>query len=252
MTNAALAPFITAPLMRCGACPIRERAVCSHCNRDELQKLDEIKSYRDYGAGAEIMGAGEGYDFVASIVSGVVKLLKTMPDGRTQMIGLLFPSDFVGHVMRDAAEYDAIAATDVRLCVFRRAPFEKMLKETPRLEHRLLQMTLDELDAAREWLLLLGRKTAREKVASLLLMLAQRKHDLGAGCSGRRDSVELPLTRAEIADYLGLTLETVSRQMSALKKDGVIGLEGKRHIMVPDFDLLMEETGDDSDGGFLV
>jgi CRP/FNR family transcriptional regulator len=63
---------------------------------------------------------------------------------------------------------------------------------------------------------------------------------------------DLPLTREEMADYLGLTLETVSRQMSALKKDGVIALEGKRHIIVPNFDTLMEETGDDSDGGFLV
>jgi CRP/FNR family transcriptional regulator len=63
---------------------------------------------------------------------------------------------------------------------------------------------------------------------------------------------DLPLTREEMADYLGLTLETVSRQMSALKRDGVIGLEGKRHIKVPDFDKLVEEAGDDSDGGFLV
>ena len=80
-------------------------------------------------------------------------------------------------------------------------------------------MTLDELDAAREWMLLLGRKTAREKIASLLAIIARRDAALKpAAAKGGRWSFDLPLTREEMADYLGLTLETVSRQMSALKR----------------------------------
>ena len=113
-------------------------------------------------------------------------------------------------------------------------------------------MTLDELDAAREWMLLLGRKTAREKIASLLAIIARRDAHLKLKSAKGSIVFDLPLTREEMADYLGLTLETVSRQVSALKRDGVIALEGKRHIIVPDFDRLVEETGDDSDGGFLV
>jgi CRP/FNR family transcriptional regulator len=110
---------------------------------------------------------------------------------------------------------------------------------------RLLEMTLDELDAAREWMLLLGRKTAREKIASLLALLARRD----AAAKGRGGVVfDLPLTREEMADYLGLTLETVSRQMTALRKDGVIALDGTRHVRVADFDRLLDETGDDTDG----
>ena len=114
-------------------------------------------------------------------------------------------------------------------------------------------MTLDELDAAREWMLVLGRKTAREKIASLLSIIARRDSTLNMNSMASGQMVfDLPLTREAMADYLGLTLETVSRQISALKHDGVIELQGKRHVTVPDFGRLMEEAGDDSDGGLLV
>ncbi len=228
--------------VRCGDCPIRERAVCAYCNPDELQMLDAIKSYRDYAAGREILAAGEQSSVVGSIVSGVIKLTKTLADGRTQMVGLLFPGDFVGHAMRIRAEYDAVAATDVTLCQFQRKPFETLLRETPRLEQRMLQMTLDELDAAREWLLLLGRKTAREKLASFLLMLARRETDGGGRM--RDISIALPLTRAEIAEYLGLTIETVSRQMTKLRADGVLSFESTRALNLPDLERLALEAGE--------
>jgi CRP/FNR family transcriptional regulator, anaerobic regulatory protein len=112
-------------------------------------------------------------------------------------------------------------------------------------------MTLDELDAAREWMLLLGRKTAREKIASLLAIIARRDASLKVSTVRGRLSFDLPLTREAMADYLGLTLETVSRQVSALKRDGVIELDGKRHVTIPDIDRLLQEAGDDSDGGFV-
>jgi len=120
---------------------------------------------------------------------------------------------------------------------------------TPRVAQRLLEMTLDELDAAREWMLVLGRKTAREKIASLLMIIARRDASLNLRKAEGAMVFDLPLTREAMADYLGLTLETVSRQISALRKDGIIELQGKRHVTVPDFDLLIEEAGDDSDGG---
>ncbi len=123
---------------------------------------------------------------------------------------------------------------------------------TPHIGQRLLEMTLDELDAAREWMLLLGRKTAREKIASLLAILARRDAALKPVQTRRKIVFDLPLTREAMADYLGLTLETVSRQISALKRDGVITLEGKRHVIVPDFDRLLDEAGDDADGGLLA
>ncbi|WP_370310746.1 transcriptional regulator FnrL [Salipiger bermudensis] len=236
----------------CDDCPIRHRAVCARCESDELERLEEIKYYRKFEAGQMVIWSGDKMDFVGSVVSGIASLTQTMEDGRTQMVGLLLPSDFVGRPGRTNAAYDVVATTDLVMCCFRKTPFEEMMMRTPHIAQRLLEMTLDELDAAREWMLVLGRKTAREKIASLLSIIARRDATLKMRGSDAPFVFDLPLTREAMADYLGLTLETVSRQMSALKKDGVITLEGKRHVTVPDMDRLMQEAGDDSDGGMLA
>ena len=240
-------PSLTAP--QCGDCPIRHRAVCARCETDELASLDAIKFYRSFEAGQTLIWSGDRMDFVASVVSGVATLSQVMEDGRTQTVGLLFPSDFVGRPGRDTAAFNVVAETDLLMCCFRKKPFEELMVRTPHIAQRLLEMTLDELDVAREWMLLLGRKTAREKIASLIAIVARRDASLHMKPAGGRMVVDLPLTREAMADYLGLTLETVSRQISALKRDGLIRLEGKRHVTIPDYDRLLEEAGDDSDGG---
>jgi CRP/FNR family transcriptional regulator len=236
----------------CGDCPIRHRAVCARCEADELARLDAIKYYRSFQAGQTLIWSGDRMDFVASVVTGVASLTQTMEDGRTQMVGLLLPSDFVGRPGRENATYTVTAVTDLLMCCFRRKPFEELLRSTPHIGQRLLEMTLDELDAAREWMLLLGRKTAREKIASLISIIARRDTSLNRHTRGKPIVFDLPLTREAMADYLGLTLETVSRQVSSLKRDGIIVLEGSRRVIVPDFDRLTDEAGDDTDGGFLV
>lgn len=235
----------------CGDCPIRHRAVCARCESEELARLEGMKYYRSFQAGQTVVWSGDRMDFVGSVVTGIATLTQTMEDGRRQMVGLLLPSDFVGRPGRSVAAYDVTAVTDLVMCCFRKKPFEEMMTETPHVAQRLLEMTLDELDAAREWMLLLGRKTAREKIASLLAIIARRDATLKLKTARGAMHFELPLTREEMADYLGLTLETVSRQMSALKKDSVIDLEGKRRVLIPDFLRLVEETGDDSDGGMV-
>ncbi len=235
----------------CGDCPIRHRAVCARCESDELARLEQIKYYRSFQAGQTVIWSGDRMDFVASVVSGIATLTQTLEDGRRQMVGLLLPSDFVGRPGRALAAYDVTATTDLVMCCFRKKPFEDMMVTTPHVAQRLLEMTLDELDAAREWMLLLGRKTAQEKIASLLGIIARRDATLKLKTPKGAMVFDLPLTREEMADYLGLTLETVSRQISALKREGVILLEGKRHVTIPDFDRLMEVAGDDSDGGML-
>ena len=239
-------PIIQMP-RDCGECPIRHRAVCARCDPSELEELDRIKYYRTFQAGQNVIWAGDRMDFVGSVISGIATLTQTMEDGRTQMVGLLLPSDFVGRPGRAEAPYNVVATSDLLMCCFRKRPFEQIIRDTPRISQRLLEMTLDELDAAREWMLVLGRKTAREKIASLLAIIARRSAMAMLTEDTGQAVFDLPLTREAMSDYLGLTLETVSRQISSLKRDGVIELQGKRHVTVPDFARLLSEAGDDGD-----
>jgi len=216
-----------------------------------LAKLDAMKTYRTFQAGETIVLAGQEVEVLGSVVSGVATLSRTLPDGRRQMVGLLLPSDFVGRPGRRTAPYDVVAANEVMICQFIKPQFEALVSATPALERRLLDMTLDELDAAREWMLLLGRKTAREKIASLLVIIARRDAAMNSKIIGDGLRFALPLTREAMSDYLGLTIETVSRQISALKRSEIIVLEDSRHVRVPDFVARLDEAGDDSDGGFI-
>lgn len=235
----------------CSECPIRHRAVCSRCEPDELTELNSIKFYRSYQAGQTIATRGDEMELISSVVVGTATLSRVMEDGRTQIVGLLLPSDFIGRPGRAQLQYDVVAVSDVTLCCFRRGPFEAMALKTPHISERMLEMALDELDAARDWMLLLGRKTAREKVASFLLLIHKRSLRPGGENLGDELRLELPLTREVMATYLGLTIETVSRQLTALRKDGIIGVEGKKVIIVKDLIALMMESGDDDDGGIL-
>lgn len=229
--------------LTCASCPIRHRAVCSDCDAIELAMLEEIKYYRNYAAGQTILWAGDQMGFVGSVVRGVACLGQTLQDGRTQMLGLLLPSDFIGRPGRSASPYDVTAVSDVTLCCFRRKPFESLMISTPHVAERLLAMTLDELDAAREWMMILGRKTAREKLSSLLVILARRDPAFAKTGFPMPLTITLPLTRDAMANYLGLTLETVSRQISALKADRIITLTDARTVVVPDLGKLIAAAG---------
>jgi CRP/FNR family transcriptional regulator len=235
----------------CSECPIRHRAVCARCDTEELQKLEEAKFYRSFAQGQTIAMRGDDMDVISSVVTGTATLSRVLEDGRTQIVGLLLPSDFIGRPGRKHLQYDVTAVSAVTLCCFRRAPFEAIVAETPHIGERMLEMALDELDAARDWMLLLGRKTAREKVASFLLLIHKRSIRPGGDELGENLRLELPLTREVMATYLGLTIETVSRQVTALRKSGLIETEGKKVIVIKDLIGLMSESGDDDDGGML-
>lgn len=233
---------------RCEHCAIRHKAVCGALSDQELAGLTRISRQRQIKAGQTILSDEEQSEFFANVVSGTIKLSKTLADGRQQIVGLQFPPDFVGRAYGPENSFFAEAATDVELCCFPKDGFERLLRDFPDLEHRLFEHTLSELDSAREWMLLLGRKTAEEKVASFLLMIAQRVPNIGCKHSDELNFVKfaLPLTRADIADYLGLTIETVSRQFTRLKTQGVIEIANKRDISVPDVDALADRADQDS------
>lgn len=232
----------------CENCSVRHKAVCAAMSRDEIERLNSIAHFKTFPPGQLVLSDSEATDSFGTIVSGVIKLSKSLADGRRQIVGLLFPSDFLGRPMRRTSPYDAITVTEVKLCAFPRSRFEALIKDVPALEDHMLSHALDELDAAQEWLLLLGRKTAAEKVASLLLLMARRMAVVGCANHNGIQGVtfDLPLSRGEMAEFLGLTIETVSRQLTKLKVAGAIELHGVRGITVPDLARLdcASEQGD--------
>ena len=147
--------------------------------------------------GEELIGDAENIESYSNVLSGVVKLTKTLSDGRQQIVGLQFAPDFLGRPFKTESAVSAEAATRVELCSFPRGVMERMMADQPDLKHRLLQQTLKELDEARDWMVTLGRKTAAEKVASFLLMIARNIDPAEAGQRGT--TFDLPLSRAEIA-----------------------------------------------------
>lgn len=227
----------------CVSCEARHRGVCGALNPDQLVALSKSTKRHKAEAGRELMSDVGSVDRFSNVLSGVVKLTKTLSDGRQQIVGLQFAPDFLGRPFQAESTLTAEAATDVELCSFPRQALERMMKEQPDLEHRLLEQKLRELDQARDWMVALGRKTAAEKIASFLLMIA-RNIDPAAGLERRGASFDLPLSRAEIADFLGLTVETVSRQITRLRGEKVIRVENNRHVIVDDIGRLAARAGD--------
>ncbi|PWV98954.1 Crp/Fnr family transcriptional regulator [Hoeflea marina] len=226
------------PLL-CRACEARHRGVCGALRPEQLIELSKHSTRKRVGSASELYGESRQGSTYSNIIAGVVKLTKMMADGRQQIVGLQFAPDFLGRPFRAESNLTAEAATEVSVCSFPKSVIDRMIGETPELEHRLLQQTLKELDEARDWMLTLGRKTASEKVASFLLLIATHVDP-----ESELDSAEfeLPLTRSDIADFLGLTIETVSRQLTRLRKDGVIVINNNRCVIVPNLDMLAQRA----------
>ncbi|MEO0679495.1 MAG: Crp/Fnr family transcriptional regulator [Pseudomonadota bacterium] len=231
----------------CLDCAIREDAICSGCGTGELETLTTAKSYRNYGPGASIVLMGEQTEFLGSMVEGVAGISRLLADGRRQMVGLLYPGDFIGRPFSYEAPFDVVSITDVRICAFQRSRFETFIRKMPSMEARLLEMTLDELDSARDWMVLLGRKTAQEKLATFFVLAGRRTARRLRQAPRDGLMIELPLTREDMADFLGLTIETVSRQIGALKKAGVIRLSDARRLSVPNWQALIDASGEDGE-----
>ena len=223
----------------CRSCEARHGGICSALTPAQLAELSKHASRRKVEAGNEVIGQGESITSYSSILNGVVKLSKVMADGRQQIVGLQFAPDFMGRPFLGESRMSAEAATDTEICVFPRRAIERLMRDAPSLERLLHNQALQELDDARDWMLTLGRKTAQEKVASFLWLIANHADPEMAD----RSFFDLPLSRSDIADFLGLTIETVSRQMTKLRKDGVIQIENNRHIIVPDLDRLADAAG---------
>lgn len=221
--------------MKCNQCPVRSTSICSSIGVESARDLGRVVHRMRIPEGRVIYGGNQRAKTFGIIISGVVKLVIVKPDGRTQIVGLQFPSDFVGRPYSDTSGVFAEAATDLELCCFSGRVFEDLLRDHADLERVVLKRTLNDLDGARDWMFLLGRKSAQEKVASLLHLIAERGAEPACDCSEMPVSpstFRLPLSRTEIAECLGLRVETVCRQLAQLKSRGIIATNRRRTFTV--------------------
>ena len=218
----------------CRACSVRHLTLCAALDDQEVADIAAIVSSVELGPGEPLFDEAEPAKHVFNVTAGAIKIYKLLPDGRRQMTGFLFPGDFLGLANDDIYAYSAEAVTFSTLCRFPRNKLEPLLERYPKMERRLLSMASHELAVAQEQMLLLGRKTAREKVASFLLMLSRRA--IQRGQPG--NPVSVPMSRNDIGDYLGLTTETVSRTFTQLKQGGSIVLSGNGKVELANPDAL--------------
>ena len=226
----------SAPLLEpghpCADCAVRLLAICGVLNSNELGELKRAGAEVAFPAGATITYEGDVANHVYNLTSGTLRLSKLLPDGRRQIAGFLFPGDFLGITMEDEHAFTVEAIGPAALCRFTRSQFDGFVEAHPHLERRLYALAAHELAAARQQLVLLGRKTATERVASFLLMLADRYESTLDALSAA--DVVLPMSRSDIADYLGLRIETVSREITGLKASRLIQLTTTHNIRLID------------------
>lgn len=215
---------------RCQACKARDNSLCAAMRDDEISALHAIGRRRSLPAGQVFNWAGDQNHHCATIVEGMLKVTASTTDGREQIVALLFPGDFVGELFEEDATLTVSTLCDTDLCTYPRAAFERTLEGHPRMERMLFRRTLATLGDARGRMLALGRRNARERIAGFLLELVERT-GRPAATGGVR--IAIPISRGEMADYLGLTIETVSRQLSQLKAAGVLAFaKGDRSCIV--------------------
>ncbi len=220
----------------CAACEVREMSLCNVLDDQEISELAAIVTSLECGARDPIIDEGEPADSVYNVTDGAVKLFKLLPDGRRQITGFLFAGDFLGIALSETYAYSAESVNKTKLCRIPRAKLEGLLDRFPKLEKRLLGIASNELIQAQDQMLLLGRKSAKEKLCSFLLNLSNRAKTRALN----PNTVFVPMSRADIGDYLGLTTETVSRTFTNLKRNGVIRLREGGYVELADLESLKE------------
>lgn len=217
----------------CFDCTVRLEAVCGVLDGEELRAFRNSGMTTRLDAGRTLFHEGDRADNVFTLTTGLLRLSKLLADGRRQITGFVFPGDFLGITMEDEHAFTAEAIAPAELCRFPRSRFDGFIEGHPHMERRLYALAAHELAAARQQLVLLGRKTAAEKLASFILMLADRSGEEGVPAHPG-DTVALPMSRNDIADYLGLRIETVSRELTALKTARLIQLTGTHTLRLLD------------------
>lgn len=214
----------------CAGCAVRGLSVCSVLDADELKEFARLSQSVAVPAKAALLEQDEPADHIYNITMGVVRLYRLLADGRRQIVGFALPGDFLGLAMARRNVFSADAVGPVAACRFSRDAFSDYVDSKPHLLKRLHEMATHELTLAQDQMVLLGRRTAEEKVAAFLLATRDR----WSRVNGAQRHVPLPMSRQDIGDFLGLTVETVSRMMTRLARERAI-------LIVPDGVRILDE-----------
>ena len=208
----------------CPGCPVRSIGVCgTDCGGAEVDLIGSLSRRIAYQHKAALMEEGGPAQHAFNVTSGTVILSRTLPDGRRQVMGFAVAGDFLGLTMRNSNSMTAMALGHVEVCRMQRSHLRDLAQQYPVFLAQLHDMMANELDSAHDHMMLLGRRTVEEKVACFLLTLRARIYR-NQSLSPR---VDLPMTRQDIADYLGVTIETISRTLSKMARNRLL-------VIVPD------------------
>ncbi|GGE00229.1 nitrogen fixation regulation protein FixK [Tsuneonella deserti] len=221
----------------CETCPVRPITICRSQTPDVLADLRRLGSMQKLEAGQPVFHEGDPARRVFMLTFGSLKIYTLLGDGRRQVTGFMFPGDFLGISLEGEYSFTVEALNSAELWWFSRDAFARFIADHPTVEHELYRLSAHELAAAQQQMVLLGRKTAAERLASFFLDL-QRRQERVTGVSER--NVDLPMSRLDIADYLGLTKETVSRMLADLRQRGLIRLAQQNRVEVLDRERLEE------------
>ncbi len=204
-----------------------------------LQSLFGRQAVEKFEPGSAILWEGDAASHIFEVMDGVLRVFRILADGRRVITGFLYPGDILGVSLKDRYLYSAGAVTHVQVRRFPRNKFQEEINRSPELRPQLFSKLCDEMAAAQDQMVLLARKNAEERVCSFLLAMARKK-----GAKQETPVIEVAMTRLDMADYLGLTIETVSRTITKLIGRGVIASIGRHGLKILKLEKLVVLAGD--------
>ena len=228
MSLHSLRPDNNRAVTRCSLCKIRSYSFCRCLKDGQLKIFSEISSERTHTNRENIFLQQEISTNLYNITEGNVKIYHLLSDGRIQIIGFLYPGDFFGSYRLGKYNYSAEAIGDIKLCVFKQEILDKYLEKNTNIVKELLHMISYELTLAQDRIGVLGKMNANERMAKFILNISNQRARIG----WQDNPISLPMTRQDIADYLGLTLETVSREITKLKTSNIIKVIGAKKLFI--------------------
>jgi CRP-like cAMP-binding protein len=230
----SIAEVTTPPVLRSHVWPLAGKSVSGACaaQDEDLQMLRRIGSKLRFDRGETIFSEGDAAEYAYQVVKGAVRLCKHMADGRRQIAQFLLPGDFFSFMDLSEHSFTAEAVGDTTLISYPQRQIARLAEERPSLRRRFATLLSQRVLDIQNHLVILGRQTAREKVASFLLFLIEHEG------TEEVNLLNVLMSRQDIADFLGLTIETVCRVLSAMKRDGLVGIPNLHQLAIKDIDAL--------------